>query len=111
MNNDQAVPMRHTIPDLSSYYGEKMMTNCYLLRRPADALFQPLSGEPDFDLLLWMLGGCGEPGELGLRRVGELVERRDEGQVVVQRRVVFGRVEGHCDLGHLGRIKSAETLG
>lgn len=52
-----------------------MMTNCYLLRGPADALFEPLSGEPDFDLLLWMLGGCGEPGELRLRRVGELVER------------------------------------
>lgn len=52
-----------------------MMTNYYLLRRPADALFEPLSGEPDFDLLLWMLGGRGEPGELGLRRVGELIER------------------------------------
>lgn len=103
--------MRHPIADFSSYYGEKMMTNCYLLRRPADALFEPLSGEPDFDLLLWMLGGRGEPGELGLRRVGELVERGDEGQVVVQGRVVFGRVEGHCDLGHLGSRKSAETLG
>lgn len=73
----------------------------YLLRRPADALFEPLCGEPHFDLLLWMFGGGGEPGELGLRRVGELVEGRDERQVVVQRRVVFGCVEGHCDLRHL----------
>lgn len=29
--------------------------------RPGDALFQPLGGEPDFDLFLWMLGGSSQP--------------------------------------------------
>lgn len=48
-----------------------------------------------------MFGGCGEPGELSLCWVGEVVEGRDERQVVVQRRVVFACVEGHCDLRHL----------
>lgn len=73
----------------------------YLLRRPADPLFESLRGEPHFDLLLGVFGGRSEPRELSLGWVGELVEGGDEGQVVVQRRVVFARVEGHGHLRHL----------
>lgn len=83
--------------------------NSYLLRRPTNALFQPLCGEPDFDLLLWMFGHCSEPGELSLCWVGKLVEGWDEGQVVIQWRVVFGCIEGHCDLRHL-KIQSYAVI-
>lgn len=83
----------------------------HLFRRPADALLEPLSGEPDFDLLLRVFGGCGKPGELGLRRVGELVEGGDERQVVVQGRVVFGCVQGHCDLRHLKQKREKRATG
>lgn len=77
---------------------------CYLFRRPANALLEPLRGEPDFDLLLRVFRRCSEPGELGLRWVRELVEGGDERQVVVQRRVVFGCVQGHCNLRHLESV-------
>ena len=75
----------------------------YLLGGPADALLEPLGGEPHLDLLLGVLGGGREPGQLRLRGVGELVERRHERQVPVQRRVVLCGVEGHRDLRHLER--------
>ena len=75
----------------------------YLLGGPADALLEPLGGEPHLDLLLGVLGGGREPGQLRLRGVRELVERRHERQVPVQRGVVLGGVEGHRDLRHLRR--------
>ena len=75
----------------------------YLLGGPADALLEPLGGEPHLDLLLRVLGGSREPGQLRLRGVGELVERRHERQVPVQRWVVLCGVEGHRDLRHLER--------
>ena len=81
--------------------GVYRLRGTYLLGGPADALLEPLGGEPHLDLLLGVLGGGGEPGKLRLRGVGELVERRHERQVPVQRGVVLGGVEGHRDLRHL----------
>ena len=81
--------------------GVYRLRGTYLLGGPADALLEPLGGEPHLDLLLGVLGGGGEPGQLRLRGVGELVERRHERQVPVQRGVVLGGVEGHRDLRHL----------
>ena len=46
-----------------------------------------------------MLGGCRQPGQLCLGRVGELVEGVDHGGVGIQGRIVFGSVQRNGDLG------------
>jgi len=46
----------------------------YLLRRPADALFESLGREPDLDLLFWELCDHSQEAELRLCGVRKLTE-------------------------------------
>lgn len=55
----------------------------HLLWGPGDALLKPLGGEPDFDLVLWVLGGSRQPRQLSMCRVRELAKGGDQRQVVV----------------------------